>query len=130
MANHLPPAHGYGGEIGRDRRADSAARGASGEPPIIGDAAASVAASYDWGGRAPFACQHGDRLLLLEPKSPGWILAELRFDAGGCRYVEVRRACYRWAREAAGALLSRALAEGDAAADRADRALRDWLIAE
>lgn len=132
MAQQLPQGPGSGREIGGNPRPDAIDQGRVGEPPTgraqSGPSRPLVEAS-DWAGRAPFACQNGDRLLLLESKSPGWVLAELRFDAGGCRYVEMRRARYRWAREAAGALLSRALAEGDEAAERADRDLRDWLIA-
>ncbi len=79
-------------------------------------------------GRAPFAWQHGNRLLLLEARPLGWIMAELRFDPGRCHYVEIRRTRYRWAREAAGALLSRALAAGDTAPERAARDLDAWLI--
>lgn len=107
MAKYRPPAHD----------SDATGPGARGVSGVAAE-------------RRPFACQHGNRLLLLEATVPGWILAELRFDPGACRYVEVRRARYRWAREAAGALLSRALAGGDAIADRTDRDLRDWLISE
>jgi hypothetical protein len=51
----------------------------------------------------------------------------LRFDVERCRYVEVRRATYRWLREAAGAVMSRALASGQDAADDSARSLRLWL---
>jgi len=85
----------------------------------------SVVASF---GRAPFAWQHGSRLLLLEARPLGWIMAELWFDPSRCHYVELRRTRYRWAREAAGALLSRALAAGDSGAERAARDLDAWLI--
>ena len=116
MAQQVPPAHGSDRGVDRDAAsgqlgpADQAARGA--------------------GRRAPFVCQNGNRVLLLEARPLGWILAELRFEPSTCRYTEVRRTRYRWPREAAGALLSRAFAEGDAIADRTDRDLRAWLIAE
>ena len=77
--------------------------------------------------RVPFACQHGNRLLLLEPDPAGWILAELRFDPDACHYVEVRRSQYTSPREAAGTLMSRALAAGGDGAERTARNLDDWL---
>jgi len=77
--------------------------------------------------RVPFACQHGNRLLLLEPDPAGWILAELRFDPGACHYLEVRRSQYASPREAAGALMSRALSAGNDVAERTARNLDDWL---
>jgi hypothetical protein len=64
---------------------------------------------------------------LLEEGPRGWLMAELRFDPAACHYVEVRRARYRWAREAAGALLSRALVVGDEGAERISRDLQSWL---
>ncbi len=75
----------------------------------------------------PFVWQHGRRLLLLDDEQLGWVLAELRFDVERCRYVEVRRATYLWPREAVGAVLSRALASGYAAAEDSARSLRQWL---
>jgi len=55
----------------------------------------------------PFIWQHGQQLLLLDHEPLGWILAELHFDSRLCHYVEIRRATYRWPREAAGSLLAR-----------------------
>jgi hypothetical protein len=75
----------------------------------------------------PFVWQHGRRLLLLDDEHLGWVLAELRFDVEHCRYIEVRRATYRWPREAVGAILSRALASGDDAAEESARSLHQWL---
>jgi hypothetical protein len=75
----------------------------------------------------PFVWQHGRRLLLLDDEPRGWVMAELRFDVERCRYVEVRRATYRWTREAVGAVLSRALASGNAAAEDSAKSLRQWL---
>lgn len=63
----------------------------------------------------PFAMQNGDQLLLLEVDGAQWHFAELSFDRAACSYREVRRATYAIAREAIGALLSRALASGDTA---------------
>lgn len=75
----------------------------------------------------PFVWQHDKRLLLLDEEQRGWVLAELKFNPANCRYTEVRRALYRWPREAVGAVLSRALASGvDATEDAADR-LNAWL---
>jgi hypothetical protein len=76
---------------------------------------------------APFVWQHGTRLLLLDDEPAGWVMAELRFETETCRYVEIRRATYRWPREAIGAVLSRALASGDHAAVDTALSLHDWL---
>jgi hypothetical protein len=61
----------------------------------------------------PFAWQNGDQLLLLDLDGASWLFAELHFRPDQCRYEEVRRTRYRWQREAIGALLSRALVNGD-----------------
>jgi hypothetical protein len=133
MAQQLPPARdsgrGSGGDVGADRVA--APPGSGAEPPAAVPPRLTGAPlpTGDRPGRVPFAWQRGSRLLLLEPGPIGWVLAELRFDPVACHYVEVRRARYRWAREATGALLSRVLAEGNAVADRTDRDLRAWLVA-
>lgn len=78
--------------------------------------------------RAPFAWQDGRRLWILDGGSPEWILAELLFEPRSCRYVEVRRASYRWPREAAGALLGRTIASGERHAEAAARRLSEWVI--
>lgn len=57
----------------------------------------------------PFVWQHGDHVLFLELQPVGWVVAELRFDANRCQYVEAHRAIYHWPREAAGAFLARAI---------------------
>lgn len=114
MAHHIPPTRGSG-------------RGSGADAPLGPDAAA---APNDGGGRAPFAWQHGSQLLLLEARPLGWVLAELRFDGAACHYVEVRRARYRWPREAACALLGRALVGGEAVAARAAGDLQAWLVGE
>jgi hypothetical protein len=75
----------------------------------------------------PFAWQEGRRLWILDGGQDDWILAELVFEPGPCRYVEVRRASYRWFREAAGALLGRTLVGGQPHAEAAARGLTDWL---
>jgi hypothetical protein len=129
MAQNVPPAHGSDRGVSRDPQ------GAEG---VAGEFGPGSGARPGWtgagpgraGGRGPFAYQHGNRLLLLEARPGGWVLAELRFDPSTCRYAEVRRVRYRWAREATGALISRALAEGDAIAERTDRDLQAWLLAE
>lgn len=76
----------------------------------------------------PFVWQSGRRLLLLEPEMGYWVLAELEFEPEICRYTELRRAFYRWEREAVGALLSRTLAYGEqsvrASADQLDHWMR------
>lgn len=57
----------------------------------------------------PFVWQHRDHVLFLELQPVGWVVAELRFDASRCQYVEAHRAIYHWPREAAGAFLARAI---------------------
>lgn len=76
---------------------------------------------------APFVWQHERQVLLLDRACRGWIAAELQFDAEGCRYVEIRRATYRWPREAVGALLARTVALGEATANRLACDLDAWL---
>lgn len=75
----------------------------------------------------PFVWQRGRRLLLLEREMGAWVLAELQFEPDICRYTELRRAFYRWEREAVGALLSRAIAYGDQAAAESAVLLDDWM---
>jgi hypothetical protein len=75
----------------------------------------------------PFAWQHEQRLLLLDQEAGGWTFAELRFDSERCHYVEVRRATFRWPREAAGALLARGVGFGAAPAERLAADLQRWL---
>lgn len=74
----------------------------------------------------PFVWQDGRRLLLLEREPGYWILAELEFEPDVCRYSEVRRAFYRWEREAVGALLSRSLSCGDRAMAEVAELLAVW----
>jgi hypothetical protein len=61
----------------------------------------------------PFAWQSENQLLLLDVDGPHWLVAELHFVAEECRYIEVRCVSYDWPREAIGALLARALTNGD-----------------
>jgi len=74
----------------------------------------------------PFSWQHGRSLWILDREAAGWVLAELRFDPGTCHYQEVRRARYAWPREAAGALLGRAYALGEAEAEAMAARLAAW----
>lgn len=75
----------------------------------------------------PFAWQDGRRLWILDGGEADWILAELLFDPRSCRYLEVRRAIYRWPREAAGALLGRTFVGGPRRAEEAARGLAAWV---
>ncbi len=77
--------------------------------------------------RTPFVWQFGQRLLILDEEFPNWVMAEFRFDSERCRYLEIRRATYHWAREAIGVVLSRAFASGEDAAEDAARSLNAWL---
>ena len=74
----------------------------------------------------PFVWQSGRRLLLLEREQGLWVLAELEFEPEICRYTELRRAFYRWEREAVGALLSRTIRYGADAAAEAAELLEVW----
>jgi hypothetical protein len=76
----------------------------------------------------PFAWQYGRRLWILDGCETEWVLAELLFDPRTCRYLEVRRANYRWPREAAGALLGRTFVGGPRRAEEAARGLAAWVM--
>jgi len=76
--------------------------------------------------QTPFAWQNGRRLWILDGRATDWVLAEMVFEPQSCRYLEVRRSSYRWPREAAGALLGRALANGQPNAEDAARSLAEW----
>ena len=149
MAQRIPPTKGSGrgsgagsGSAGSDpgfepdddppgRRSDGApakavkatAAGASSLPVAPPPPAASAPA----GRSQPFVWQHDHRWLLLDGEARAWTVAELRFEAESCRYVEVRRARYRWPREAAGALLARLAALGEPPMTQAALALHRWL---
>jgi hypothetical protein len=75
----------------------------------------------------PFVWQNGRRLLLLEREQGLWVLAELQFEPEICRYTELRRAFYQWEREAVGALLSRTIGYGEAAATESAELLDVWM---
>lgn len=75
----------------------------------------------------PFVWQRDRQLLLLDHERRTWVLAELRFDAAQCRYLEVRRARYRWPREAVGAFLARGITATDGAAERLADDLLCWV---
>lgn len=79
------------------------------------------------GALRPFVWQRGRRLLLLERERGAWVLAELEFEPEICRYIELRRAFYRWEREAAGALLSRTIGYGESAVEESAAMLEDWM---
>ena len=129
MAQRTPPTRGPGRGSGSGAAPDPEPMPAPESVPTR-RIAPMVPGTIVAPGGAPFSWQHGCQLLLLEAAGrTGWVFAELRFDAVRCRYVEVRRARYRWAREAAGALLSRALAAGDATADDLATDLLAWLVA-
>ena len=76
----------------------------------------------------PFAIQNGDQLLLLDVDWQTWNFAELKFHSDDLGYTQVRRVDYASPREAIGAILSRALAQGDdALVDTVER-LHDYLM--
>ena len=78
----------------------------------------------------PFSWQHGRSLWILDREPTDWVLAELRFDPGTCRYREIRRARYASPREAAGVLLGRAMALGEAEAEAIAARLASWQHAD
>lgn len=88
---------------------------------------ARLASAYAADHPGPFAWQDGRRLWILDGGPTDWVLAELIFDPQTCRYLEVRRANYRWPREAAGALLGRTFSGGQRRAEDAARGLSEWV---
>jgi hypothetical protein len=76
----------------------------------------------------PFAIQNGDQLLLLDVDWQTWTVAELHYHSDECGYTQVRRADYESPREAIGAVLSRALAQGDEALVDTVVRLHDYLM--
>ncbi len=87
----------------------------------------STAEASSPGTLRPFVWQMGRRLLLLERERGHWVLAELEFEPTRCRYTEIRRAFYRWEREAVGALLSRTIGYGQEAASESAELLDIWM---
>lgn len=82
---------------------------------------------------APFVVQRGNHLFFLASEATGWIVAELRFDAVTCTYVEIRRMRYEWPREAFGSLLSRVAVAGEVdprAVDETSQDFARWLSAQ
>lgn len=75
----------------------------------------------------PFAWQHGQVLLMLDQQERGWTVAELRFEPERLRYIEVRRAFYRWPREAMGAVIARGVRCGETSMDRLAKSVDAWL---
>jgi hypothetical protein len=76
---------------------------------------------------APFVWQAAERLLVLDAAARGrWVLAEWRFGEERPGYIETFRAGYASPREAMGALMARALADGDLAAMTAAAGLDAW----
>ncbi len=88
---------------------------------------ARLADAYSSDQHGPFAWQDGRRLWILDGGPFDWVLAELIFEPQTCRYLEVRRASYRWPREAAGALLGRTFAGGQRRAEDAARGLSECV---
>jgi len=78
----------------------------------------------------PFSWQHGRSLWILDREPIGWVLAELQFDPRACHYREIRRARYDWPREAAGVLVGRAMALGEAEAEAIAARLASWQGAD
>jgi hypothetical protein len=125
MVQRTPSIHGSGGAPDAGNFDADALVPAGGAPPFGPSAPATDESTHR--APTPFVWQRGRRLLLLDDESRGWVMAELRFDVERCRYVEVRRATYRWSREAVGAIISRALASGQEAAEDAAGRLNAWL---
>ncbi len=137
MAPRTPPAKGPGPESGSESGwAASPGPGTGGKDGLGAPAHQDVPLNPDAEpipsvvriSPVPFVWQHDRRLLILDREPRVWVLAELRFDATRCRYIEVQRAQYRWPREAVGAFLARAIAVSDAAADRLANDLLRWMV--
>ena len=75
----------------------------------------------------PFAWQHEQYLLMLDQHDRGWTVAELRFEPERLHYVEVRRAFYRWPREAMGAVIARGVRCGESSMERLAKSVDTWL---
>jgi hypothetical protein len=116
-----------GSEVRSDQRPDHGERRSSAEDGVATTVSPDGAPAGRPLSEVPFAWQHGRRLLLLDEESRGWTFAEFRFDQERCRYVEVRRATFRWPREAAGALLAHGVSFGDEQTNRLAAALDRWL---
>jgi hypothetical protein len=78
---------------------------------------------------SPFAWQHGPRLYLLVQDRLTWVLAEMVFVPIDCHYLEVRRTLFQWPREAAGVLLSRAIATDERTCVKLAEDIDDWMSA-
>lgn len=136
MAQRVPPARGSDAGAGSGPDPDrlgafgplphpdiTGAPGRMAALPPVPPLPASAAPPAD----APFVCQHERRLLLLHEEPIGWVLAELRFDAARCRYLEVRRTVYHSPREAGGALLARLTGAGESVLARTAEGVLRWL---
>lgn len=75
----------------------------------------------------PFAWQHEQCLVMLDQQDRGWTVAELRFEPDRLHYVEVRRAFYRWPREAMGAVIARGVQSGEASLAQLAKSVDSWL---
>jgi hypothetical protein len=75
----------------------------------------------------PFAWQHEQFLLLLDQQDRGWTVAELRFEPERLRYIEVRRAFYRWPREAMGVVIARGVRCGETSMAQLAKSVDTWL---
>lgn len=78
----------------------------------------------------PFVVQAGSALFMLASDATVWTLAELRFDAETCTFVEASRVRYDWPREAFGSMLSRVALSGEIEPELINRITTDfstWL---
>ncbi len=136
MAHRTPPTKGPGPESGSGSGwaagSDSGTRWSNGSEgsdhqDLSLTAGSSPVPAVVQISPTPFVWQQDRQLLLLDHEPGAWILAELRFDAAQCRYLEVRRARYRWPREAVGALLARGITAADGDPERLANDLLRWV---
>jgi hypothetical protein len=81
----------------------------------------------------PFVVQAGQIMFLVAEERDGWVLAELRFDAASCTFIEERRTRFQWPREVFGRLLSRTIVGHDFDMNEANRiadAFTRWLASQ
>ena len=76
----------------------------------------------------PFVIQNGEQLLLLDVDWDFWNFAELRFESEELGYTQVRQIAYESPREAIGAILARALAQGNDAIVNTVEQLNLYLV--
>lgn len=130
MTHHPPPANESGHGCADEPKQCRAETAPSGHQqvglPAVNPAVDALSLPIRFTS-SPFAWQHGPNLYLLVSEWRGWVLAELEFVPSICHYVEIRRTSYRWPREAAGVLLTRALTADDETSWQLANDVSTWI---